>query len=106
MANDAIANQIINLQKQLAIHEVDLAVCNDNKTKLLTNILERMDIVEAYQSIKDLEVEIAKLRQNSTGATIVAPVSGTIISMAYVAGETTRADEAVAVIQAAGKGGT
>ena len=44
------------------------------------------------------------MESESVGATIVAPVEGTIVSLERVAGETTEKGEAIATIQVAGKG--
>jgi len=74
------------------------------KEEMLNEILTKMDIAEAYKTIRDKEAEVAKLEAESVGATITAPVSGTITSLAYTAGETTAAGESAAVIQIEGKG--
>ncbi len=73
---------------------------------MLNDILTKMDISEAYQSLLDKEAEVADLEAKSVGATIVAPVSGTVTALSYAAGETTVAGEPVAVIQIDGKGYT
>ena len=53
-----------------------------------------------------IEEEIAKLEEKAMGASIKAPVSGTVTTLAYVAGETTKPDQAAAIIQMEGKGFT
>ena len=53
---------------------------------------------------QDLEKELEELKEESTGATIDAPVEGTVISISKTAGETTTPNEEIALIQVAGKG--
>ena len=108
-----IANQIAGLEKEkvgennaLAAAQINLENAKLEKADMLEEIITKMDIAEAYQAIQDKKAEIAKLEANSVGASIVAPVSGTVTNMSYVAGETTVAGEPAAVIQIDGKGYT
>lgn len=108
-----ITNQIAALEREkvgvsntLAAAQINLQNAITEKEEMLNEIITKMDIAEAYQAIVNKEAEIAKLEANSVGATITAPVSGTVTSLSYVAGETTVAGEAAAVIQIDGKGYT
>ena len=108
-----ITNQIATLEKQkvgennaLAAAKINLENAIANKEEMLNEIITKMDIANAYQAITDKKEEVAKLEADSVGATIVAPVSGTVTSLVYAAGETTVAGESVAVIQIEGKGYT
>ena len=65
-----------------------------------------LDLSKASKDIQEKKDEIAKLKEKSEGSAIVAPVAGTISNLAYVAGETTKPEEAAAVIQVDGKGYT
>ncbi len=106
-----ISNQIAALEKEkigesnaLAAAQINLENAIKEKEEMLNEILTKMDIAEAYKTIRDKEAEVAKLEAESVGATITAPVSGTVTSLAYTAGETTIAGEPAAVIQIEGKG--
>lgn len=108
-----ISNQIAALEKEkvaenniLAAAQINLENAIKEKDEMLGEILTKMDIAEAYKSLQDKEEKVAKLEADTIGATITAPVSGTITSLAYTAGETTMAGEPVAVIQIEGKGYT
>ena len=54
----------------------------------------------------DAESKVKKLEKAEKGATVKAPVAGTITSITYGAGDTTASDTAGAVIQQEGKGMT
>lgn len=64
------------------------------------------DIADTEKELAELKEELAELEAEATGATIVAPVEGTIISVSKTAGESTTPAEEVALIQVAGKGMT
>lgn len=76
------------------------------QTELSANINAELDLAKASKDIANKEEEIAKLKEKSMGASVKAPVAGTIMSLKYVAGETTKPEEVMAVIQAEGKGFT
>ena len=76
------------------------------QTELAADINAELDLSKASKDIQEKKDEIAKLKEKSEGSAIVAPVAGTISNLAYVAGETTKPEEAAAVIQVDGKGYT
>ena len=106
-----ITNQIAELEKQkvgennaLAAAQINLENAIKEKEEMLNEILVKMDIADAYKTIQDKEALVAELEADSVGAAVTAPVSGTVTSLAYTAGETIVAGEAAAVIQIEGKG--
>lgn len=108
-----ITNQISALEKKkvgennaLAAAQINLENAIKERDEMLSEILVKMDIADAYKAIQDKKAEVAKLEADSVGATITAPVSGTVTSLSYTAGETTMAGEPAAVIQIEGKGYT
>lgn len=108
-----ITNQIAALEREkvgennaLSAAKINLENAITEKEEMLSEIIVKMDIADAYQAIVDKKAEVAELEANSVGATITAPVSGTVTSLSYVAGETTMAGEPAAVIQIDGKGYT
>ena len=55
------------------------------------------------KQIQEAQDKLDRLKAKAIGASIKSPVDGTISSLAYVAGESTAADQTAAVIQVAGK---
>lgn len=102
----ALSRQKVTESNSLAAAQTNLDNAISQKDEMLNDILTKMDISEAYQSLLDKEAEVADLEAKSVGATIVAPVSGTVTALSYAAGETTVAGEPAAVIQIDGKGYT
>ena len=78
----------------------------DNRGNIVSDIEAELNFNNLVNQIDAKKEEIAKLKEKSTGAAIIAPVSGTIVSLSYVAGESTQLDNTAAVIQVAGKGFT
>ena len=101
-----LSRQKVGENNALSAAKINLEEAISDKNEMLEEILNKMDIANAYQELQDREAEVARLRANSVGATVTAPVSGTITGLTYAAGETTMAGEAAAVIQMNGKGYT
>ncbi len=76
------------------------------QTELAADINAELDLSKINKDIAEKKAEIERLKESSMGTAITAPVAGTITSLAYVAGETTKPEEAAAVIQVEGKGYT
>lgn len=98
--NKELSNQLA-LSKSDAQKELDKA--NEDLKQLLTDISKTLDLANQNSIIKEQQEKIAKLREQSMGATITAPVAGKILSLSKTAGETTTPAEALATIQIAGK---
>jgi multidrug efflux pump subunit AcrA (membrane-fusion protein) len=64
------------------------------------------DLSALYSAVKDAKKNVEDLRSKSSGNTIVAPVSGTILTMNYVSGQSIEASSEVATIQIEGRGYT
>ncbi len=64
------------------------------------------DLSALYSAVKDAKKDVEDLRSKSSGNTIVAPVSGTILTMNYVSGQSIEASSEVATIQIEGRGYT
>ncbi|MBE5833462.1 MAG: HlyD family efflux transporter periplasmic adaptor subunit [Butyrivibrio sp.] len=100
-----------------AAYAYDLATATQEKTKtaqalkdaeqekkdLLTSIKTEISLCDQRDKIAEQKEKVSKLESESVGASIKAPVDGIISSLGLVAGETTKADTAVAVIQIDGK---
>ena len=97
-------NKILNAELALKNAQTVYELLKEEQTTLASDINAQLDLTKANKDIAEKKEEIAKLESESVGATIVAPVEGTIVSLERVAGETTEKGEAIATIQVAGKG--
>lgn len=105
-ASAAASNRLANAEAALKNAQAVYELLKTEQTELAANINAELDLSKASKDIAAKKEEIEKLKENSTGATINAPVAGTVTNLAYAAGETTRPEEAAAVIQVEGKGYT
>ena len=97
-------NKVLNAELALKNAQTVYELLKEEQTTLASDINAQLDLTKANKDIAEKKEEIAKLESESVGATIVAPVEGTIVSLERVAGETTEKGEAIATIQVAGKG--
>ena len=102
----AFQNRVANAESALKYAQAVYELLKTELTELAADINAELDLAKTNKDIADKKAEIAKLKENSIGATITAPVAGTVTSLAYVAGETTKPEEPAAVLQVAGKGYT
>jgi multidrug efflux pump subunit AcrA (membrane-fusion protein) len=100
----AYQNQIASADAALKSAQDVLALLKEEQTQLLSDINAELDLSKLSSDIAKKKEEIEKLQEASVGATINAPVAGTVTSLAYAAGETTQPENAAAVIQVDGKG--
>ncbi|MBR5762558.1 MAG: hypothetical protein IKX87_11110, partial [Lachnospiraceae bacterium] len=101
-----IDNKKTELTNQLETAKANKAAAESALTELVTGITNQIDLEASLSAIRAKEDEIEKLKGDQGTNEVVAPVSGTILSLSRVAGETTTAEETVATIQVAGKGFT
>lgn len=102
----AYKNKIANAEAALKNATEVYDLLKEEQSLLSADINAELDLSKANKDIAEKKEEIAKLKEKSMGAAITAPVAGTVTSLAYTAGETTRPEEAAAVIQVEGKGYT
>lgn len=102
----AYQNQIANAEAALKTAQSVYELLKEEQTNMNADINAELDLAKASKDIAKKQEEIEKLREKSMGAEITAPVAGTVTSLAYVAGETTKPEDAAAVIQVEGKGYT
>jgi len=102
----AYQNKIANAEAALKNAQAVYDLLKEEQTEMAADINAELDLAKASRDIADKEEEIARLKEKSMGAAITAPVAGTVTSLAYVAGETTKPEEPAAVLQAEGKGYT
>ncbi len=92
---------LLNQQKAKTV--AALKVAETEKEKLLKSINTEISLCQMRDKITEQRDKIAKLEEESVGSSVKAPVKGTISSLSKVAGESTSADETIAVIQVDGK---
>jgi len=105
-ASVAWQNRLADSNAALKAAQSVYDLLKQEQTELAADINAELDLSKASKDIQEKKDEIAKLKEKSEGSAIVAPVAGTISNLAYVAGETTKPEEAAAVIQVDGKGYT
>ena len=74
-----------------------------DQTASVTDVQAEVTLSSQQVQIAEKQAEIEKLKAKAVGATVTAPVAGTIQSVKYVAGESVTPLEAMATIQVAGK---
>lgn len=102
----AYQNKLADAQAALKNAQSVYELLKTEQSELAADINAELDLSKASRDIAAKKEEIEKLKEKSTGAAITAPVAGTVTSLAYVAGETTKPETAAAVIQVEGKGFT
>ena len=108
----AEANKVINEKKEDLTNKVTLAKdeyekADKNYNELITNMDTKYAAAAYVKKIEEAEAKVKELEEGDEGSLeITAPVAGTIVSMAFVAGETIQTGSEVATIQIAGKGFT
>ncbi|MDE6202888.1 MAG: HlyD family efflux transporter periplasmic adaptor subunit, partial [Lachnospiraceae bacterium] len=105
-ASVAYQNQIANAEAALKNAQAVYDLLKEEQTTMSADINAELDLAKASKDIARKEQEIAQLREKSMGAAITSPVAGTVTSLAYAAGETTKPEDTAAVIQVEGKGYT
>lgn len=93
-----------NLGVQKAEAEMALAKAKEEQTQLLLDISKTLDLTNQNSIIAEQREKVEKLREKSVGASIVAPVSGTVLTVTKASGEKTAANDTLATIQVDGKG--
>ncbi len=103
-ASAAYANKVANAEAALKNAQAVYDLLKEEQTNMTSDINAELDLAKSNKDIARKEEEIAKLKENSMGAAIKAPVAGMVTSLKYVAGETTKVEDTAAVIQIDGKG--
>lgn len=74
------------------------------KSELIKSLTAQLNLDAQNDQIAKKEAEIEKLKEKSVGVNVTAPVTGTVTAISHVAGESTKPEEVLAVIQPSGKG--
>ena len=89
---------IRKIDAELAFQEISA-----EKEKVINTISAELELKGIQDAINKAEAKVERLEKEEIGATITAPVDGTVTSLSYHAGESTSADSPVAVIRLEGK---
>lgn len=95
-------NAVTDRTKELEDRQKELTELNAQ----IDRIFGQTGLQTLQEAIDKAQEEVDKLREKTTGATITAPISGTITSLNVTAGNSTSADTPVAVMQPEGRGYT
>ena len=95
---------LANLNQQLIAATDAKAKAQEELTQLLTDISSELNLGNQNSIIREQREKIAKLKENAVGATITAPIAGTITNLYKIAGENIAPNEEIAVMQPEGKG--
>ena len=95
---------LANLNQQLIAATATKTQAEEELTQLLTDISSELNLSNQNSIIREQREKIAKLREDAIGATITAPVAGTVTNINKIAGETITPNEELAVMQPEGKG--
>ncbi len=99
-------NSKTEAETQVANITAEITKLETEKSELIKALTAEMNLNAQNTQITKKEEEIERLKEKSIGSSITAPVAGTVTSVNLVAGESTKPDEVLAVIQPAGKGFT
>ncbi len=105
-ASVAYQNQLANAEAALKNAQAVYDLLKEEQTEMNADINAELDLAKISDDIAKKEQEIEELREKSIGAAVKSPVAGTVTSLAYAAGESTKPGETAAVMQVAGKGFT
>jgi multidrug efflux pump subunit AcrA (membrane-fusion protein) len=101
--DNVYSEQLANANLAKEQTALELTNATTDRDDIIKSINTELSLDSQREAIEKQQETVDKLIEASTGSTITAPVSGTITSLACTAGESTSADEAVAVIQVDGK---
>ena len=105
-STNSLTVQTQNWQTELDKRNIQLKAAQDTKAQLLKDISTELNLDYQLDSLKKQRDEIAKLQENAVGASIEAPIAGTITSVTVKAGDEAQPDTALVTMQPEGKGFT
>lgn len=105
-STNSLTVQTQNWQTELDKRNIQLKAAQDTKAQLLKDISTELNLDYQLDSLKKQRDDIAKLQENAVGASIDAPIAGTITSVTVKAGDEAQPDTALVTMQPEGKGFT
>lgn len=104
--SNSVSVQLTNWNLELTDKQKKLSDATDAKNQLLSDIAAELNLGSKMDRINEQRETIAELQANAMGATIEAPISGTISSIGITAGQDMTAGSTIATMQPEGKGFT
>jgi len=105
-STNSLKVQTQNWQTEYDSRKAKLDVATAARDQLLTDISNELNLDFQLDDLKKQRDQIAKLQENAVGASIDAPISGTITSVTVKAGDEAQPDTALVTMQPEGKGFT
>ena len=105
-SSNSLEVQKNNWAAELTKRKAQLDVATATRDQLLTDISNELNLDYKLDDLQKQRDEIAKLQENAVGASIEAPISGTITSVTVKAGDEAQPDTALVTMQPEGKGFT
>ena len=105
-STNSLTVQTQNWQTELDKRNIQLKAAQDTEEQLLKDISTELNLDYQLDSLQKQRDDIAKLQENAVGASIEAPISGTITSVTVKAGDEAQPDTALVTMQPEGKGFT
>ena len=105
-STNSLKVQTQNWQTEYDSRKAKLDVATAARDQLLTDISNELNLDFQLDDLKKQRDQIAKLQENAVGASIEAPISGTITSVTVKAGDEAQPDTALVTMQPEGKGFT
>lgn len=105
-STNSLAVQKQNWQTELGKRNIQLKAAQDNKEQLLKDISAELNLDYQLDDLQKQRDDIAEMQAKAVGASIEAPISGTITSVTVKAGDEAQPDTALVTMQPEGKGFT
>lgn len=105
-STNSLTVQTQNWQTELDKRNIQLKAAQDTKEQLLKDISSELNLDYQLDSLQKQRDEIAKMQENAVGASVEAPIAGTITSVTVKAGDEAQPDTALVTMQPEGKGFT
>lgn len=100
------SNRLLEAQDRQTRAQLALDKAKEDMADIQKGLLAEINLESQDEAIRLQMEKIKKLEEKAAGASIDAPVDGIVTTLNKVAGEKTQPEEALAVIQVAGKGFT
>lgn len=105
-STNSLTVQTQNWQTELDKRNIQLKAAQDTKEQLLKDISTELNLDYQLDSLQKQRDDIAEMQAKAVGASIDAPISGTITSVTVKAGDEAQPDTALVTMQPEGKGFT
>lgn len=103
---NSLTVQTQNWQTELDKRNIQLKAAQDTKEQLLKDISSELNLDYQLDTLQKQRDDIAEMQAKAVGASIEAPISGTITSVTVKAGDEAQPDTALVTMQPEGKGFT